>query len=370
MDFGKLLSDVEALQAQFDTASKQQEDTMRKLESELEKHYSGLQQGVGALKTGLDQNVSELKTDLEEKIQQNTADQTAAMEAVRKSQVDFAQSHSDHMTSLEQKQGELRASIDSALQASQSAASQAAEQEKKIAALNQAVEQSVRGFQQQLAGTREAAQAQASELRAAMEKMDPTKPFGEMQKRLDLMQTETTRMLNSLGGQVESMKTQLEQAKEGQRSLNRIREELEHATKRMDKLEQSLREQGKALQDRANQRVVTMDGTIVPAPYHKEKKSLLPLLAIGLSALAILGMILGGILLKMGQDKLTNQIEQQLLPPQGTMAAQLDDLSKQVKNLTVLAQATPEPTPAPTPTPTPVPTEAPTATSDAEATPK
>ena len=367
MDFGKLLSDVEALQAQFDTVSKQQEDTLRKLELELDKHYAGLQQGVGTLKTGLDQNVSELKTDLEGKIKQNNDEQTAAMEAVRKSQVDFAQSHNDHLTSLEQKQGELRASIDSALQAAESAASQTAEQEKKIAALNQAVEQSVRGFQQQLAGTREAAQAQASELRAAMEKMDSSKPIGEMQKRLDLMQTETARMLNSLGGQVESMKTQLEQAKEGQRSLNRIREDMEHLSKRMDKLEQSLREQGKALQDRANQRVVAMDGTVVPAPYHKEEKSPLPLIAIVLSALAILGILASSILLKSGQDKLTNQFDQ-LASPQSTMAAQLDDLSKQVKDLTVLAQATP--TPSPAPTPTPMPTEAPTATPNAEATPK
>jgi hypothetical protein len=367
MDFGKLLNDVETLKRQFEDAAKQRDIALEKLEVELENHYSGLTQGVETLRTGLEQNVFELKTGLEQKILQNTAEQTAAMEAVRKSQVDFAQSHSDHLTSLEQKQGEMRASIDSALQASQSAVSQAAEQEKKVVALNQAVEQSMRAFEQQLTRNREAAQAQVSDVRAAMEKMDPSKPIGDMQKRLDLMQTETARMLNSLGGQVESMKNQLEQAKEGQRSLSRLREEMERAGKRMDKLEQSMREQDMYLQDLANQKIVAIDGTVVPAPRRKEKKSPLPLIAIGLSALAILGILASSILLKLGQDKLTNQFDQ-LASPQSTMAAQLTDLSTQVKNLTALAQATPEPTP--TPTPTPVPTEAPTATPNAEATPK
>ena len=370
MDFGKLLSDVEALKAKLGDAVSRQDVTLTRLETELVNHYIGLQQDVGVLKAGLEQNALELKTGLEEKLQQTAAEQNAAMEAVRKSQVDFANSHREQLESLELKQGELRASIDSALQTAQTAAGQAAEQEKKLAALNQAVEQGMRAFQQQVASNRDAAQAQAAELRTAMDKMDPSKPIGDMQKRLELMQTDTTRMLNSLGGQVEAMKSQLEQAKEGQRTVSRIREEMEHISKRADKLEQSLREQGKALQDRANQRVVAIDGTVVPTPYHKEKKSPLPLIAIVLSALAILGMILGGILLKTGQDGLANQIEQQLLPPQSTFAAQLDDLSKQVTELTALAQATPAPTPTPTPTPTPIPTEAPTDTPNAEATPK
>ena len=370
MDFGKLLSDVEALKAQFDTSSKQQEETLGKLEAELENHYHGLAQGVGTLKTGLEQNALELKTGLEEKLQQTAAEQNAAMEAVRKSQVDFANSHREHLESLEQKQGELRASIDSALQMAKTAAGQAAEQEKKLAALNQAVEQSMRAFQQQLASYREAAQAQAAELRTAMDKMDPSKPIGDLQKRLELMQADTTRVLNSLNGQVEAMKSQLEQAKEGQRTVSRIREEMERLSKRADKLEQTAKELNGNMREMASQRVVAIDGTVVSAPHRREKKSPLPMIAIVLSALAILGMILGGILLKAGQDGLVNQIEQQLLPPQSTMAAQLKDLSDQVKELTVLAQATPVPTPTPTPTPTPIPTEAPTDTPNAEATPK
>ena len=370
MDFGKLLSDVEALKAQFDTSSKQQEETLGKLEAELENHYHGLAQGVGTLKTGLEQNALELKTGLEEKLQQTAAEQNAAMEAVRKSQVDFANSHREHLESLEQKQGELRASIDSALQTAKTAAGQAAEQEKKLAALNQAVEQSMRAFQEKITSNRDAAQEQAAELRAAMDKMDPSKPIGDMQKRLELMQADTTRALNSLGGQVEAMKRQLDQANESQRTVSRIREDMERLSKRAEKLEQSIREQDKYLQELANQQFVSGGGTPVPEFRRKEKKSPLPLVAVVLSALAIIGMILGGVLLKAGQDGLANQIEQQLLPPQSTMAAQLKDLSDQVKELTVLAQATPVPTPTPTPTPTPIPTEAPTDTPNAEATPK
>ncbi|MEA4940085.1 MAG: hypothetical protein VB091_10920 [Christensenella sp.] len=370
MDFGKLLSDVETLKAQFDSASKQQEEMLGKLEEELEKHYSGLTQGVGTLKTGLEQNALKLRTGLEEKLQQTAAEQNAAMEAVRKSQVDFANSHREHLESLEQKQGELRASIDSALQTAQTAAGQATEQEKKLAALNQTVEQSLRAFQQQLTSNREAAQAQAAELRTAMDKMDPSKPIGDMQKRLELMQADTTRMLNSLNGQVEAMKSQLEQTKEGQRTVSRIREEMDRLSKRADKLEQTTKELNGDMRDLANQRFVAGDGTVVSTSHRREKKSPLPMIAIVLSALAILGMILGGILLKAGQDGLANQIEQQLLPPQSTFAAQLDDLSRQVTELTALAQATPAPTPAPTPTPTAIPTEAPTDTPNAEATPK
>lgn len=368
MDFGKLLSDVEVLKTKLDAAASKQELTSTRLETELVNHYIGLQQDVGVLKTGLEQNALELRTGLEEKLQQTAAEQNAAMEAVRKSQVDFANSHREHLESLEQKQGELRSSVDSALQTVQTAAGQAAEQEKKLTALNQAVEQSMRSFQQQITSNREAAQAQAAELRAAMDKMDPSKPIGDMQKRLELMQADTTRALNSLGGQVEAMKRQLDQANESQRTVSRIREEMERLSKRADKLEQTAKELNGDMREMASQRVVAIDGTVVSAPHRREKKSPLPMIAIVLSALAILGMILGGILLKAGQDGLANQIEQQLLPPQSTFAAQLDDLSRQVTELTALAQATP--TPAPTPTPTAIPTEAPTDAPNAEATPK
>lgn len=359
MDFGKLLNDVEAMKTKLEAAVSRQDTTLTRLETELGNHYIGLQQNVGALKTGV-----------EEKIQQTTAEQNAAMEAVRKSQTDFENSHREHLDSLEQKLGELRTSIDSTLQTAQAAAGQSVEQEKKLAALNQAVEQSIRAFQQQLTSNREAAQTQTAELRAAMDKMDPSKPVGDMQKRLDLMQTETARMLNSLGGQVEAMKSQLEQAKEGQRAVSRIREEMERLSKRADKLEQTAKELNGDMRDLTNQRFVTGGGTPGPGFRQKEKKSPLPTIAIVLSALAIFGMIFSGILLKSGQDKLANQIEQQLLPPQSTFAAQLYDLSKQVTELTALAQATPAPTPAPTPTPTAIPTEAPTDTPNAEATPK
>ena len=99
----------------------------------------------------------------------------------------------------------------------------------------------------------------------------------------------------------------------------------------------------------------------------RREKSPLPLIAIVLSAVAMIGMAVGGILLKQAQDTTASQLEQ-LLPPQSTMAAQLEELSSQVDQLTVLAQATPEPTatPAPTPEPTPMPTES----ANAEATPK
>jgi chromosome segregation ATPase len=355
MDFGKLLEDIQTLRGQFLSVSERQNEALDELKTALQEHYDGLEQNNAALKAALEQS-----------LQQTTAEQNAAMEAVRKSQLDFANSHREHLESLEQKQGELRASIDSASQVAQTASSQAAEQEKKLAALNQAVEQSVRAFQQQMASNREAAQSQVAELRAAMDKMDPSKPIGDMHKRLDLMQTETTRMLNSLGGQVESMKNQLEQVKEGQRAMSRIREEMERLSKRADKLEQTAKGLDGDIRELASQRVVAVDGTVVSAPRRREKKSPLPMISIGLSAVAILGMILGGILLTLNQNKLTNQIEQQLLPPQSTFAAQLEDLSAQVKELSILAHATP----APTPTPTPVPTEAPTATPNVEATPK
>ena len=359
MDFGKMLEDIQTLRGQFQSASDRQNAALNELKTALQEHYDGL-----------DQNNAALKETLEKSIQQQANEQNAAMEAVRKSQVDFANSHREHLESLEQKQGELRTSIDSALQTAKTAAGQAAEQEKKLTAMNQAVEQSMRSFQQQLTSNRDAAQAQAAELRAAMDKMDPSKPIGDLQKRLELMQADTTRMLNSFGGQLESVKSQLEQAKEGQRTMKSIREDMERLSKRAEKLEQSIREQDKYLQELANQQFVSGGGTPVPEFRRKEKKSPLPLVAVVLSVLAIIGMILGGILLKAGQDGLVNQIEQQLLPPQSTMAAQLKDLSDQVKELTVLAQATPVPTPTPTPTPTPIPTEAPTDTPNAEATPK
>ncbi len=368
MDFGKLLSEVEALRTKLAEVSGLQEDSFRDLKTDLEKHYSGLTQGVGTLKTGLEQNALELRTGLEERLQQTAAEQNAAMEAVRKSQVDFANSHREHLESLEQKQGELRTSIDSALQTAQTAAGQATEQEKKLAALNQAVEQSMRSFQQQITSNREVAQAQAAELRTTMDKMDPSKPIGDMQKRLELMQADTTRALNSLGGQVEAMKRQLDQANENQRTVSRIREEMERLSKRADKLEQTAKELNGEMREMASQRVVAIDGTVVSTSHRREKKSPLPKIAIVLSALAILGMILGGILLKAGQDGLANQIEQQLLPPQSTFAAQLDDLSKQATELTALAKATP--TPAPTPTSTPMPTPMPTEPANVEATPK
>ena len=372
MDFGKLLSDVETLKTQLEQASQKQDETLGRLETELKDHYNGLQQGVGTLKTQLEQNAIGLQTRLENRIQQNTTEQNAAMDAARKSQLDFANSHREHIESLEQAQSQLRATAEAATQAAQAAAGQTTEQGKAIAELKKNAEEEARSLLQQMANNREATAAKIAELRAGMDRMDASKPIGEMQKRFDVMQADTTRALNSLGGQVESVKNQLEQAKEGQRAINRIREDMERVAKRVDKLEQSLREQDEYIQDLGNQRVFAGGGAAAPVPRRKEKKSPLPLIAVLLSTVAILGMAVGGFLLKQSQDALASQIQQQLLPPQSTMAAQLQDLSTQVEQLKILALATPEPTatPTPTPVPTPAPTEAPTVTPNAEVTPK
>ena len=357
MDFGKMLEDIQTLRGQFQMASDRQKTTLDELQKALDGHY-----------TELEQNNAALKNSLEQSLRQQAEDQRTAMETSRQAQVDFAKSHSEHLDSLEQAQGELRATVDATKQAAQTAASQAAEQGLAITALKKSAEEEARSLLQQIASNRDATAAKLVELRAAMEKMDASKPIGEMQKRLELMQTETARMLNSLGGQVESLKNQLEQAKEGQRAVNRIREDVERVAKRMDKLEQAMREQDQYLQDLANQRVVVGGGTVVPGSRRKEKKSPLPLIALGLSVLAILGMAIGGILLKQSQDARMSQLEEKLLAPQTTMASKLQDLSKQVGKLTDLAQATPAPTPTPSPSPTP--TSAPAEPADTKAKPK
>lgn len=355
MDYGRLLEDIQTLRGQFLSVSERQNAALDELKTVLHEHYDGLEQNNAALKDHLEQS-----------LRQQADEQRAALESARQAQVDFAKSHSEHLEALEQAQSQLHATAEAAIQAAQAAAGQTMEQGQAIAALKKNAEEESRSFQQQIANNREATAAKIAELHAVMGKMDASKPIGDMHKRLDLMQTETTHMLNSLGGQVEAMKRQLEQTNESQRTVSRIREEMERLSKRADKLEQTAKELNGDMREMASQRVVASDGTVVSVPRRMEKKSPLPMIAIVLSAVAILGMILGGILLKSGQDRLANQIEQQLLPPQATFSAQLNDLSAQVKELSVLAHTTP----APTPTPTPVPTEAPTATPNAEATPK
>ena len=91
--------------------------------------------------------------------------------------------------------------------------------------------------------------------------------------RLELMQADTTRALNSLGGQVEAMKRQLDQANESQRTVSRIREEMERLSKRADKLEQTAKELNGNMREMASQRVVAIDGTVVSAPHRREKKA-------------------------------------------------------------------------------------------------
>jgi len=357
MDFGRMLTDIQNLRDQFQLAAQRQNVALDELKNALEGHYAELEK-----------NNATLKETLEQSIQQQMNEQKTAMDAVRQGQVDFAASHREHLGALEQAQAGLRTSVEAAKQAAQAVTGQTVEQGQKIAELKKSAEEEARSFQQQITSNRDAMQAKLNELRAAMDRMDASKPIGEMQKRLDQMQTETARMLNSLGGQVESMKNQLEQAKEDQRAANRIREDVERVAKRADKLEQSIRKQDEYMQDLASQRIVAGDGTVFATPRRKEKKSPLPQIAIALSALAILGMILGGILLKQSQEAFASQIDQRLLTPQTTMAAQLQDLSSQVEKLTSLARMTPAPTPTPTPTPAPTPT--PSEPAGTEATPK
>ena len=322
MDFGKLLEEVQGLKNEVDEASQEQSKTLNDLQDTLQKHYAELEQQFGALKS--------LQT---ETISRQTAEQNGKIDVLQQSQVKFLQEQSAKADALLKSHDELKATIETAQRTAQESAELIKAQEHTIAMVRTDAKEATQYLQDQLKANLEKVGGQLDELKTTIAKQDQTGRVDELQKNLDSFKKDTVNSVNNLGGLVEKMRAQLETLKGNEQKLRKLGDEIADLKDDIEKM---------------NKRIETLRRGESSRPIsYKEPKSRLPFIAIVLSTLAIIALIAGGFLFQRGQNDIRDEI---------------NVLTEQVEQLTILVNATPEPTPVPTPTPTPTPSPTPTLT--------
>lgn len=327
MDFGKLLEEVQGLKNELNEDSQEQSKTFIDLQDSLQKHYAELEQQFGTLKS--------LQT---ESISKQSAEQSRKIDELQKSQADFMQEQSVKAESLVKNHGELKEALETAKQTVQKSAELIKTQEQAIAKLETDTKEAMRYLQDQSKADREKVGGQLDELKTTVAKQDQTKRVDELQKNLDSFKKDTVNSVNNLGGLVEKTRTLLETLKGNEQKLKRLGDEIADLKDDIEKINKKTESLGRRT-------------TVDPYPPGKPK-SMLPIIAVVFSTLAIIALLAGGFLFQRGQNALELQMQ---------------ELTEQVEQLTLTVNATPEPTPTPTPTPEPTPTPAPTAAPTASA---
>ncbi|MCE5187612.1 MAG: hypothetical protein LLF75_00275 [Eubacteriales bacterium] len=326
MDFSQILQEIESLKNELSDAAKERSELLGKLQSSLEQHYSELEG-----------QYESLRTIQSEAMNRQFDEQNEQIGAFRQTQDSFLREQAAKAESMQKAQDEWIAVLETAQQAAREIAEQVHTQETKIAELRNTAEKGMRFLHDQAKDDREQIDTQLDELRASLTKTDQTKRMEDLQKRLDQLRAESTAFFNNLAGRMEKMKAQLSSVggvegklKDCIDEINSVRSETAKVGKRVARLEES--------------------GPIGPGPYRKPK-SMLPVIAILLSVIAILGLAAGGILFRLSQADAAVQMREQIEQSQNESAAQLQQLADQVEQLRMIVEATPTPEPAPTATP-------------------
>ncbi len=350
MDFEQLLSEVKGLRSVFEGAKKEQADKLIELQTALQERGKQLD----------DQFVS-LESHQAAEIRQQTAEQSVKISELQQSQATFAQHQGEAITALQQTQAnfaqqqgekvesigrdqqELKTAIEAARQETQKITVLIAENGSAVSGLRKETEEGMRYLHDQAKTNLEKFTSEIDKLKADVAKQDQSKLVDELQNKFTAFRGETISSVTNLSGQLEKNKTQLEPVyaavKGFDAKLRKTNDDVADTGTEVAKVSKKtklLEEKVRWLEENG-----TGGGSVNPT------SKLSTYIAIALGAIAVIGLVAGGLWFKQQMD---------------TSKTQLDALNTQVKYLTKIVEATPTPSPTPSPTPTPSATPEPTPT--------